>query len=138
MKDVPLLPNNNYFNVLAVEEPNESPSTVPDASLKTPIKPQRKLKWVRRLPEKLKIGTAKIGPNSLYFQVEIESPETQRKQGICALVDLGATGLFINREYVKSNQILMKKLSQLIPVYNMDGTANTDGAISEVADLPHT
>ena len=135
MKNVPLLPNNNYFNVLAVEEPNESPSAVPDTSLKTPIKPLRKPKWERRLPEKLKIGAAGIGPNSLYLRVEIESPETQRKQGIRALVDSGATGLFINREYVKSNQIPTKKLSQPIPVYNMDGTANTDGAISEVADL---
>ena len=129
MKDVPLLPNNNYFNVLAVEEPNESPSAVPDASLKTPIKPPRKPKWERRLPEKLKIGAAEVPPNSLYLRVEIESLETQRKQGIQALVDSGATGLFIDREYVKSNQILTKKLSQPIPVYNVDRTANTDGAI---------
>ena len=67
--------------------------------------------------------------------MEIESPETQRKQGVCALVDSGATGLFIDREYVKSNQIPTKKLSQPIPVYNVDGTKNADGAISEVADL---
>ena len=47
MKDVPLLPNNNYFNVPAVEEPNESPSAVPDTSLKTPIKSLQKPKWER-------------------------------------------------------------------------------------------
>ena len=135
MKDVPLLPNNNYFNVLAVEEPNESPSAVPDTSPETPIKPPRKLKWERRLPEKLKIGAAKVGPNTLYLRVEIESPETQRKQGVHALVDSGATGLFINWEYIKSNQIPTKKLSQPIPVYNVDRTTNTEGAISEVADL---
>jgi predicted aspartyl protease len=52
-----------------------------------------------------------------------------------ALVDSGATGLFIDREYVKSNQIPTTKLSQAVPVYNVDGSANQDGVISEVAEL---
>jgi predicted aspartyl protease len=51
------------------------------------------------------------------------------------LVDSGATGLFIDREYVKSNQIPTTKLPQPIPVFNVDGTANTEGSISEVAEL---
>ena len=101
MKDVPLLPNNNYFNVLAIEEPIESPSAEPDTSSENPIKLPRRPKWERHLLEKLKIGAAEVGPNSLYLWVEIESPETQRKQGIRALVDSGATGLFIYQEYVK-------------------------------------
>jgi len=36
---------------------------------------------------------------------------------------------------VKSNQIPTTKLSQPIPVFNVDGTANTEGSISEVAEL---
>jgi hypothetical protein len=36
---------------------------------------------------------------------------------------------------VKSNQIPTRKLSQVVPVYNVDGSPNQDGAISEVADL---
>jgi len=72
------------------------------------------------LLKQLTIGAAEIGPNSLYLKVEIESTQTQRKYGIHALVDSGATGLFIDREYVKSNQILTRKLSVVIPVYNMD------------------
>jgi hypothetical protein len=57
---------------------------------------------------------------------------------MCAVVvdvDSGATSLFIDREYVKSNQIPTRKLSQVIPVYNVDGSPNQDSAISEVADL---
>jgi hypothetical protein len=43
--------------------------------------------------------------------------------------------LFIDREYVKSNQIPTTKLSYLILVRNVDGTPNMDRAISEVAEL---
>ncbi len=67
--------------------------------------------------------------------MEIESTDTQRKQAVCALVDSGATGLFINSEYVKLNQIPTKKLAQPIPVYNVNGSANMDGSIMEVAEL---
>jgi hypothetical protein len=95
----------------------------------------QKPKFEKLLPKKLNIGTAKVGPNSLYLRVKIESTDTQRKHEVCALVDSRATGLFIDWEYVKSNQILTKKLSQPTLVYNVDGTANTAGAISEVAEL---
>ena len=81
------------------------------------------------------IGTAEVGSRSLFLQVEVESTSTQRKYGICALVDSGATGLFIDREYVKSNKIPTVKLLAVIPVFNVDGTANTAGSISEVAEL---
>jgi len=36
---------------------------------------------------------------------------------------------------VKSNQILTTKLSVVVPVFNVDGTANTASSISEVAEL---
>jgi predicted aspartyl protease len=134
VKDVPL-PSHNYFNVLAVEEiHNDSPATT-DTSPEPKIPRPRKSKIEKRLPKKLKIGAAELGPNSLYLRVEIESTDMQRKQAVRALVDSGATGLFIDREYVKSNQILTKKLAQPIPVYNVDGSANTDGSIMEVAEL---
>jgi len=67
--------------------------------------------------------------------VEVESTGNQWKYGIHTLVDSGATGVFIDWEYVKSNQIPTKKLSTPIPVRNVDGTANTAGAITEVAEL---
>jgi hypothetical protein len=95
----------------------------------------RKSKLEKRLPKKLSVGAAEVGPNSLYLRVEIESTDNQRKYGVRALVDSRATGLFINREYVKSNQIPTTKLSQPIPVFNVDGTANTEGSILEVAEL---
>jgi len=96
-----------------------------------PKRPQ----WERRLQRQPKIGAAEIGPHSLYLRVEVESTDTQRKYGVHALVDSGATGLFIDQEYVKSNQIPTTKLRVAVPVFNVDGTANTAGSISEVAEL---
>ena len=70
-----------------------------------------------------------------YPRVEIESTITQRKQGVHVLVDCGATGLFIDCEYVKSNRLPAKKLSCPIAVFNVDGTPNEAGCISEVVEL---
>jgi hypothetical protein len=138
VKDTPPLPLNNYFNVLAVEEIKDDSSALTDVSPVPEIvrteKP-RKLKLEKRLPKKLNVGAAEIAPNSLYLRVEIESTDNQRKYGVRVLVDSGVTGLFIDREYIKSNQIPTTNLSQPIPVFNVDGTANTEGSISEVAEL---
>jgi len=115
---VPLLPENyNYFNVLTVEEIPENSSITKDTSKPEPSpRLPRRPKWERKLPEKLEIDTVEPGSNSLYLRVEIESTETQQKQGIRALVNCRATGLFIDREYVKSNRLPTKKLSHAVDV----------------------
>jgi hypothetical protein len=80
VKDTPLLPLNNYFNVLAVEEIKNDSSAPTDISPIPEIvrteKPQ-KSKLEKRLLKKLNVGAAEIGPNSLYLQVEIESTDNQ-------------------------------------------------------------
>jgi len=125
----------NRFQKLPVEEISETTSAPPVTAEAACKRPPRRPQWERRLPKQPTIGAAEIGPNSLYLKIEIESTQTQRKYGIRALVDSGATGLFIDREYVKSNQIPTRKLSVVIPVYNVDGTTNTAGSISEVVEL---
>ena len=124
---------------MVVEEINETSPALqetPTETKVTPSKKERRLpKWERQLPKKLTIAATLPGPTSLYLQVEIESTETQRKQGVRALVDCGATGLFIDREYIKSNKIPTKTLSRPIPVFNVDGTANESGSMTEVVDL---
>jgi hypothetical protein len=47
----------------------------------------------------------------------------------------GATGCFIDIEWAKLNNILTHPLSKPIPVYNVDGTANDTGAITDIADI---
>jgi len=132
---IPPTPPANRFHVLPIEEVSESTSTSPMVTEATCERLPKRLQWERRLLRQPKIGAAEIGPHSLYLRVEVESTDTQQKYGVRALVDSGATGLFIDREYVKSNQIPTTKLWVVVPVFNVDGTANTAGSISEVAEL---
>jgi len=52
-----------------------------------------------------------------------------------ALIDSGATGMFIDIEFVRSKNIRTHWLPRAIPVYNVDGTPNEAGHITEVVDL---
>ena len=103
--NTPLTPRTNRFQGLVVEKTSENTSDWPTIPEATCAKPPRRPKWEWWIPEKLEVGATEPGSNSLYLRVDIESTETHRKQGIRALVDCGATGLFIDREYVKSNQL---------------------------------
>ena len=51
------------------------------------------------------------------------------------MVDSGATTKFLHRRFVLENQVATRKLARPIPLYNIDGTENRDGTISEVAVL---
>src|SRR5882724_13214961 len=54
---------------------------------------------------------------------------------INALIDSGATGKFIDVDYVRSKNLRTQCLPRAIPVYNVDGTLNDAGYITEVIDL---
>jgi hypothetical protein len=73
--------------------------------------------------------------NSLNIDVEIETTDTAIKRNTNALVDCGATGLFVNAEDVRSNNISTCRLTTPIPIYNVDRTANEAGAITEITDI---
>jgi hypothetical protein len=72
---------------------------------------------------------------SLLVNVEIESTNTTVKQCTQALIDCSATGCFIDIEGAKLNNIPTHPLSKPIPVYNVDGTANDAGAITDIANV---
>jgi hypothetical protein len=70
---------------------------------------------------------------SLAVEVEIESMDTVVRRCTQALIDCGATGFFIDIEWVKLNNVPTCPLTKPIPVYNVDGTANDAGAITDIA-----
>jgi hypothetical protein len=72
---------------------------------------------------------------SLVVDVEIELTDTAVKQCIQALIDCGATGCFIDIEWMKLNNVPTHPLTKLILVYNVDGTTNNTGAITDIADI---
>jgi hypothetical protein len=72
---------------------------------------------------------------SLTVDVEIESADMAVRRCMQALIDCGTTGCFIDIEWVKLNNIPMRPLTNLIPVYNVDGTANDAGMITDITDI---
>jgi predicted aspartyl protease len=72
---------------------------------------------------------------SLVVDVDIELTDTTIKRCTQALIDCGATGCFIDIEWAKLNNIPICSLTRPIPVYNVDGTANDVGAITDIADI---
>ena len=54
---------------------------------------------------------------------------------IKALLDCGATKSLINRDFVRLREMNTWTLSHNIPVFNVDGSPNEAGQISEVVDV---
>jgi hypothetical protein len=72
---------------------------------------------------------------SLAINVKIESTDTAVKRCTQALIDCSETGYFIDIDWAKSNNIPTHPLTNLIPIYNVNGTTNEAGMIVEIADL---
>ncbi len=149
MNRTPPLSTSNRFDVLEVYsvednstdltdemtaqdvQPTPEPLPTPKAS---PTYPVRLKRWERRLPRKYVVA-ATPSANSLNIKVEIVTTDTQETKSVKALLDCGADGLFIDRDYVRKNQLTTRALTRPIPVYNVDGTANEAGSICEVVDM---
>jgi len=54
---------------------------------------------------------------------------------IVTLINLGATGKFIDIDYVQLKNLHTQCLPQAIPIYNVDRTPNEASYITEVVDL---
>jgi hypothetical protein len=90
--------------------------------------------WERRLPVKFVVA-ASPGLMSLVVEVEVESTDTTVKRRTQAFIDCGAMGCFINIEWAKLNNIPTCPLTNPIPVYNVNGTANDTGMITDITDV---
>jgi hypothetical protein len=129
---MPPLTSNNPFACLSVEliKTDDTSETIVITPLK--VNPPTLKHWECRLPKKYVIS-AIPSVNSLDLKVEIETLDSGILIGTNGLVDSGAEGMFLNSTWVQANNINTKKLCTPIPVYNIDGTPNESGAISEVA-----
>ena len=105
---------------------------------KTEPIPLRKFrpKWERRLPPRLTIASSDGGNSrSLEVEVVVETTDMGKTYMEPSLVDSGANGEFIDQEYVRKSNFTTCSLSVPIPVYNIDGTPNEAGSITEVVEL---
>jgi len=72
---------------------------------------------------------------SLLLPVEIGTTDTSELHSVKALLDSGATGSFIDRDLVCSKGMNTWTLSRNILVFNINGSPNEAGQISEVVDV---
>ncbi|KAG5719992.1 hypothetical protein E4T56_gene6909 [Termitomyces sp. T112] len=144
---MPPLPSANHFAPLSIESNisaaivDTMPETIsPSSDVQTP--PPAKVSarntppstrphipaWECRLPHHYVVASTP-STNSLKLQVEIETTDTQQIQSVVALLDSGATGLFLDTNYVQQHCLTTCPLSCPIPVYNVDGMLNEAGSI---------
>jgi len=127
----------NKFTVLTIEDPNTIDSELIDTPSPNPPVPALlcKSKWEKRLLKLLVISTLDMRGTSLLLPVEIGTMGISKLHSIKALLDCGATGSFINRDFVCSKGMNTWTLSCNIPVFNIDSSSNKAGQISEVVDV---
>ena len=78
---------------------------------------------------------SKNSPRSLNLTVILRSATSLCPVTTSALLDSGATGMFVNRDFVQKHNIETTPLLQPIPVHNVDGTLNENGLVTEEAHV---
>src|SRR5258708_958797 len=74
---------------------------------------------------------SKNSPRSLNIQVKLTSLTSLASVSTSALLDSKATGMFINQGFMQKHQLETTPLPQLILVWNVDGSPNENGSVTE-------
>ena len=82
---------------------------------------QREERVVRRTMRPLRAVWMKVG---------LEKVDTHKGMTVDALLDSGATGLFMNKEFVEKNGFRIEKLERPVKVMNVNRTHNKGGDIT--------
>ena len=85
-------------------------------------------------PLDIHLVTAKIHANTISLPVAIKKNECQSVETL-ALIDSGAGGQFIHRDYVEQLGLSTQPLKRVITAQNVDGTPNRTGTINSYVDL---
>ena len=122
---------------MTIEDPNTIDSELVDVQPLNPLATAllHRPKWEKRLPKLFSISTLDVRGTSLLLLVEIGTTDTSELHSVKALLDCGATGSFIVRDFVHSKGMNTRTLSCNIPVFNVDSSPNEVGQISKVMDV---
>jgi len=134
----PPLLSSNRFSILEIIEPKinedtQKPNT-PTLLPTEPCKPRRP-KWEKWIKRKLVIRSLELDAKCIMLLIHLKTTDTMEETSTETMVDTGATGDFIDQDFIAQAKLPTRKLSQPIPVYNMDGTLNEAGSIREVVDM---
>ena len=69
------------------------------------------------------------GLREVWMQIEVEKIDTHEGISVKALLDSGATGLFMSKQCIERGGFKLIKLEKPILVRNVDGTGNSGGVI---------
>jgi hypothetical protein len=123
----------NRFSVLetiAEDETTSVDSPLPSVISESPVE----ITTFTSLPEKIYIRSTRL-KFSTQLPICFRTLDTGVSLAVTALLDSGATGLFLDSRFVKENNLNTRKLPRAIPVYNVDGTLNQGGSIQEEVEL---
>ena len=87
------------------------------------------------MPRTLKIHLLEPGLNCIILLIHLKTTDTMEEASAEAMVETGATGDFIDQDFVQNAKLPTRNLSQLILVYNVNMTPNEAGSIHEVMDM---
>ena len=83
------------------------------------------------LPSKILIRSANSTKLSTKVPILLSTFDNHSSLSPIALLDCGATGMFIDTKFAQRHNLNTTKLQRSIPVYNVDGTLNQGGSIQE-------
>ena len=75
------------------------------------------------------------GANAMYLPIKISSNTGKQIETVKALLDSRASRKFIDQDYAWNIHAERKNLERPIQVYNMDGTPNKKGTITQYVEL---
>ena len=71
----------------------------------------------------------------MYLPIKISSDNEEGIENVEGLLDSGASGKFINQDFAQDIHAEKKDLEKPIQVYNVDGTLNKQGTITQYVEL---
>ena len=73
--------------------------------------------------------------NAVYLPIKISSDNEEGIEIVEGLLDSGASGKFIDQDFAQDLHAEKKDLEKPIQVYNVDGTLNKQGTITQYVEL---
>ena len=127
MKDTPCWTSNRFSVLSECTLEAEIHDKLPITDIKTP-------QVVSEIPPHIYILSASPRPHTQVC-IELLTLDGERNYTTHALLDSGASGMFIDQEFVKAKGLQTTPLPHPVPVYNVDGTLNHAGSIQSTCKL---
>jgi len=138
VKSAPRSPLVNRFAVLNVEEVNTDICEPIVAPLLSPSEEKilsQRPKWEKRLLKQLFTNALDAYGTSITLPTGISTTDTSEMHSVKVLLDFGAMGSFIDKDFVCMKGISTWSIFCPIPVYNVDSSSNEAEQISEMVDV---